>query len=59
MALLGLITLLIPALESSYLTHCLPLGFAALLLRHSLEEAAAAALARKWLGMLLACCSFW
>lgn len=35
----GLILLLIPALESSYVTHCLPLGFATLLLWHSLEEA--------------------
>lgn len=52
MALLGLILLLILALESSYLAQCLPLGFATLLLWHSWEEAAAA-LARKWLASLL------
>lgn len=53
MAVLDLILLLIPALESSYLTHCLMLGFATLLLWHSQEEAAAA-LVRKWLRMLFA-----
>lgn len=38
MAFLGLILLLFPALESSYLIQCLPLGFATLLLWHSWEE---------------------